>query len=341
MMQQSINKIFFFIFFAISFNNAPAIEVFTKAQEENFIQKYAHRYQIPEDYIRIVLHQATYEPASDQLKPPVSSIITIADSRRKWEHYRGQFIYPAMINTGARFMCVHKDAIRKAGIDFGVPPEIILGILGVETAYGKNVGHLKVLDVLATIAFNTLHRVHFFQDELAKYILMCYKNKWNPTAMKGSIDGAFGMAQFMPSSYLDYAISYTGEIPDLMIADDAIMSIGNYIKQHGWQKGAPVYLNVNTNPATCQQLNCPTQAIAYDLSTWLNSDIAIKRSFTIDPSNLSRVVSVTNLANHPAWLVLDNFFTIFSYNHSTYYALTIYQLGTSVVSRANELGCKL
>jgi membrane-bound lytic murein transglycosylase B len=337
-----LNRIFFIIYLILNLNNILAINVFTEAQSEKFIKKYSNKYDIPKDYIKMVLNQAVYEPNSDQLKPQAISVVTIANSHKSWEHYRSQFIYPAMINRGAKFMCIHKDALHKAENDYGVPPEVVIGILGVETAYGENVGHLNVLDVLTTISFNTSRRIDFFQNELAMYILMCYKNNWNPTTIKGSIDGAFGMAQFMPSSYIDFAVSYTaGTTPDLMIADDAIMSIANYMKQHGWKRGAPVYLNVNTNPATCQQLNCPTQAIAYNLSTWLEGNTVIKRSFAMDPSSLSKIVSVTNLANHPAWLVLNNFFTIFSYNNSTYYALTTYQLGTAVVARASELGCKL
>jgi membrane-bound lytic murein transglycosylase B len=244
-----------------------------------------------------------------------------------------------MINRGAQFMCAHREALRKSRNTYGVPSEVILGIIGVETAYGTNTGHYRVLDALTTVAFNSPRRVEFFQEELAKYLLMCYQNGWNPANMHGSIDGGFGIAQFMPSSYLDYAVSYSGDTPDLMIANDAIVSIGNYIKGHGWKSGEPVYLNVKHNNKTCQTLRCNNRELAYSIATWKQNGVTI-RSSAIDPSSMADLISFSNLAQNPAWLALDNFFVIFAYNHSNRYALVTYQLGQAVVAKAAKLGCR-
>jgi len=333
------NKLFFIAFLCLKITSVLATNIFTDSQEEKFVETYSVKYNIPKDYMKMVLKQAIYQPHSDQLKPLIPINIAALSSQKSWEHYRGQFIYPAMINKGAKFMCAHQDALHKAKSDYGVPPEVILGIIGVETAYGDNVGHDKVLDVLATITFNSHRRIDFFQEQLAKYILICYKNAWDPMTIRGSIDGAFGMAQFMPSSYIDYAVSYTNGTPNLMIADDAIVSIANYIKQHGWKKDEPVYLDVKNTAWACQKLSCNNRALTYHLSTWKQNGILVKDS-GINPSSMADLVSFSNLSNNPAWLVLNNFFAIFAYNHSNRYALTTYQLGVEVVARANQSGCK-
>lgn len=332
-------KLFFIIYLGINLTIAFAKNALTSEQVESFAAKYSDKHKIPKEYIKKTLGQAKFEPHSDQLKPATAKHDANLGSQTSWEHYRGQFIYPGMINKGAQFMCGHLGAIRKAKSDYGVPPEVILGIIGVETSYSENIGHTKVLDTLATIAFNSDRRVDFFQDELAIYILLCFKNGWDPTAMLGSIDGAFGITQFMPSSYLNYAVSYTKGIPNLMIADDAIVSIANYIKQHGWRSNEPVYLHVKQDALTCQKLNCNNRALAHPISIWKQNGVLVEK-LTVSINSMADLISFGNLARNPAWLALNNFFVIYSYNHSNRYALTTYQLGIAVVASAAKLGCK-
>ncbi len=331
-----MNKIIFIVCITLNLTYAFATEVFTDEQAEKFINTYSSKLNIPEKYMQKALDQAVFQQRSFQLQQPGRSS---KPTQKGWERYRRQFIYPAMINKGARFMCDHKDAFHQARDKYGVPPEVILGIIGVETAYGANTGHYRMLDALATVAFNSPRRVEFFQDELAKYLLMCYKNDWDPTEIKGSIDGGYGIAQFMPSSYLDYAVSYSGDTPDLMVANDAIVSIGNYIKGHGWKSGEPVYLNAKLNSKTCQTLRCNNRELAYSIATWKQNGVSA-RSAAIDSSSMADLISFGNLARNPAWLALDNFFVIFAYNHSNRYALVTYQLGQAVVARAAKNGCK-
>ncbi|MCE3268647.1 MAG: mltB [Burkholderiales bacterium] len=331
-----MKKLFFIVYISLHLIYAAAINVFTDEQKEAFIKTYSEKYNIPDDYIEKTLDMAIYQPNSYQLQQPGG---VAKASQKSWERYRNQFIYPAMINKGVSFMCAHQSALHRSRTRYGVPPEVILGIIGVETAYGGNTGHYRVLDALATIAFNSPRRVAFFQEELAKYILMCFQNRWDPKALYGSIDGGFGIAQFMPSSYLDYAVSYTNDSPNLMIADDAIISIANYIKQHGWKTGEPVYLHVKHTGKTCLKLNCNNKELVYSISTWRQNGVLVKSS-GIKPSSMADLISFSNLAVNPAWLALNNFFVIYSYNHSTRYALATYQLGQAVVAKAARVGCK-
>lgn len=330
-------KLIFIFYISLNIVNVFATDVFTNEQLEKFVDTYSIKYDIPASYIEKALEQAVFQPRSYQLQQPKGTS-TVAP-QKSWERYRRQFIYPAMINKGARFMCDHLGALHKSRSNYGVPPEVILGIIGVETAYGTNTGHYRMLDALATTAFNSPRRTDFFQDELAQYILMCYKNGWNPADMKGAIDGGFGIAQFMPSSYLDYAISYTDDIPNLMVADDAIVSIANYIKAHGWKSGEPVYLHVKHNGHTCLKLNCNNKELTYSLETWKKNGVSVPKT-GIKPSSMADLISFSNLSSNPAWLALNNFFVIYSYNHSSRYALATYQLGQAVVAKAAQSGCK-
>lgn len=332
-------KLFFIISMLTSSVPIFATEVFTDDQEETFVQTYSEKYNIPKHFIEKALEQAVYQPNSYQLQLPASGSAA-QPSLRSLERYKRQFIYPAMVNRGTQFMCDHKDALRKAKTTYGVPPEVILGIIGVETRYGVNTGHYRVLDALATIAFNAPRRVEYFQNELAAYLLMCYKNGWDPTTLYGSIDGGIGISQFMPSSYLDYAVSYTDDAPDLMLPNDAILSIANYIKQHGWKPDEPVYINIKYNPKTCQKLACNNRELTYPLSTWKQNGVNLQKS-PVHPSSMADLVSFGSVYNNPAWLALNNFFVIFAYNHSNRYALTTYQLGKIVVAKGNKLGCNI
>ncbi|MCC2644962.1 MAG: lytic murein transglycosylase [Burkholderiales bacterium] len=334
-----LSKLFFTIYISVYLTNVFAVNVFTKSQEARFVELYSTKYKIPKDYMKTVLQQAVFQPRSDLFKPHNASKDAALSTEASLLDYQKQFIYPAMINKGVRFMCKHKDAIRKANIEYGVPPEVILGIIGVETAYNENLGRFKVLDTLATIAFNSYRRTQFFQDELAKYILICYKNNWNPTAMRGSIAGAFGITQFMPSSYLNYAVSYTNSTPNLMLANDAILSIANYIKHHGWKHGEPVYLQAKYNTLTCQKLGCNNRALSHRVSSWKQAGVTVIDSAAINSSSMADLVTFSGPKNR-AWLALNNFFVIFGYNNSTRYVLTTYPLGVKVVASASKLGCK-
>lgn len=336
---KGISKVFFTAFLCLSSITVMAANAFTNEQEEKFIQTYSSKYNIPKKYMEKALEQAVYQPNSYRMQLP-SGGSAAGPNQKSWERYRQQFINPAMINKGAQFMCTHQGALHKAKIEYGVPSEVVLGIIGVETAYGGNTGHYRVLDALTTIAFNAPRRVDYFQDELAKYILMCYQNGWNPAALYGSIDGGFGIAQFMPSSYLDYAVSYTDDTPDLMKANDAIVSIANYIKEHGWKSGQPVYLKAIHNATTCKKLNCNNKTLTYPVSTWKQHGVIVHNPDGISTSSMADLISFSNLAKNPAFLALNNFYVIYSYNHSSRYALATYQLGQAVIAKAARLGCK-
>lgn len=310
--------------------------VFTEEQQEAFIQKYSLKYKLPPNYIKEVLAQAKFKQASYDSQQPHPEY---KGKPKSWAKYRRQFLNPTVINAGQRFMCGHRDALTKAQNRYGVPKEVIIGIIGVETSYGGFTGNFRVLDALATIAFSTPRRVDFFQNELAQYILMCYQYDLDPTSIKGSIDGGFGLSQFMPSSYIQFAVSSTDDTPNLYLADDAIMSVGNYLKEHHWQKGQPVYLNVTRTKQTCKQLECNKKDLAYSLAVFEKNGVKIKTKNELKPSTMADLIMLDDAYSNNALLALNNFYSIYSYNHSFKYSMAVYLLGKAVVSKVEKSGC--
>jgi membrane-bound lytic murein transglycosylase B len=207
--------------------------IFTDDQEDAFAQIYSSKYDIPERFIKQTLSQAVFQPRTYQLEQ-IHHVNTTEPQNIDSLNRRVR-VSQAMVHAGQKFMCQHQDALAKAKQMYGIPPNYIVGILGVETLYGRFVGNYRELDTLTTLAFNSPERTAFFQDELAQYLVMCYKNELDPTAMISSIDGGFGLSQFMPSSYNKFAVSTTRNAPNLFSANDAIMSVAHYLKEHNWK----------------------------------------------------------------------------------------------------------
>ena len=232
-----LSKQLFLGLFSISFiglATASPREIYTSDQEDKFVEKYSDKYDIPEKYMRNTLSLAVFQQKtynSEQrhhvtVNPPQSI------------SYRKVKVSPALVRAGQKFMCQHQKALAKAQETYGIPPSYIVGILGMETLYGRFVGNYRAIDTLTTLAFNSPERTDFFQDELAQFIVMCYKNDLKPTSIISSIDGGIGISQFMPSSYMKFAVSANDNVPDLFTPEDAIMSVAHYLKQHNWRTSA-------------------------------------------------------------------------------------------------------
>ncbi len=162
-----------------------------------------------------------------------------------WYDYRAIFMTQGRIDKGVAFWNAHEATFIRAQQQYGVPPQVILGILGVETEYGKYLGKYRVMDSLSTLAFNYPRRAAFFQDELEQYLLLTRDLNINPLDLDGSYAGAVGLPQFMPDSYRELAVSESGKSPDLWHnADDAILSIANYFHHKGWQANQPAAVRV-------------------------------------------------------------------------------------------------
>ncbi len=265
-----------------------------------------------------------------KINPKVLANITAPFEGQPWYQYRAYFLSSKRIQQGAAYWRKHKASLAKAEKKYGVPAEMIVAILGVETLYGTHQGAYPVLDSLATLAFDYPPRSRFFRKELTQYLLLSREQKFDPTKLKGSYAGAIGQPQFMPSSYRYYAVDSTGNgHKDLVhTPSDAIYSIANYFKRHGWRTGEPVALSAKANQNHFKLLLKKDYKPKYSLSEL--KDYGITPRVSTQTSRRASVFSLTGLHNTQYWLGFNNFYVITRYNSSKLYAMAVFELSQEI-----------
>lgn len=262
-------------------------------------------------------------------------IIELMDKQSKrlpWTDYRSRFVNEAKLSRGLRFWQDQEAALELARRRYGVPPEIIVAILGVETHYGKNKGSFGVLEALTTLAFQYPKRAELFRLELEHFLLLAMEEPLPLREPVGSYAGAMGIAQFMPGSYRRYAVDFDGDGRRDLFANeaDAIGSVANYLTAYGWQRGAPVAV-----PATLDARAKPTFDEAelttrIPLETLRESGVSAVGAFE---SSLAAIpLTLWNGDSSEFWLGFENFYVITRYNHSTYYAMAVFQLSQELLA---------
>ncbi len=246
-----------------------------------------------------------------------------------WSKYRAQFLTELHIESGTAFWRRHAQAFRQAEERYGVPSEYILGIMGVETIYGRNLGKDRVLDALTTLAFDYPRRSAYFTEELENFLVMVRDEGIDPMEPRGSFAGAMGLGQFMPGSFLKWAVdhNYDGR-RDLWNPDDAIGSIANYFSEHGWQRGEPVV----TQAIVQGEVSLPT---GYDKQYSLAELAAdgITPAIDVPADEKPSLLLLRGNSSDEYWLGLHNFFVITRYNHSTHYAMAVHELAQAIKRR--------
>lgn len=248
-----------------------------------------------------------------------------------WTRYRSQFLTEKHISTGAAFWSRHADALRRASARYGVSPEHIMGIMGVETVYGGNVGNHRILDALTTLAFDYPRRGAYFAEELENFLVMARTEGLDPSRPVGSYAGAMGLGQFMPSSFLRYAVDFDGDgRRNLWEAEDAIGSIANYFAGYGWRAGEPVVSPAIASGPDADQLEAGFDK-EYSLS-FLSSHGIRPASYYPGVESM-RLLRLRAADGDQYWLGYENFYVITRYNHSTNYAMAVHQLAEAVKQR--------
>ena len=246
--------------------------------------------------------------------------------RKPWQDYRALFVNREKITHGFRFWRNNAAKLAEARAKYGVPEEVIIAIIGIETHYGKNTGRFRVLEALTTLAFDYPKRSKMFRLELEHYLLLAREETMALATPRGSYAGAMGIAQFMPGSYRRYAIDFDGDGKrDLFEnASDAIGSVANYLTAHGWQRGEPVAVPANV------ERSAATSFEASKLSTRVRLDELKIRGVTVSgvyPGEKEAIpLALHNREGAEYWLGFDNFYVITRYNNSVYYAMAVYQL---------------
>lgn len=253
-----------------------------------------------------------------------------AEQSKTWKEYRPIFMVPLRIENGVKFWRENSAELERAEKEFGVPAEIIVAIIGVETSYGRNMGGYNVIDALSTLAFDYPPRAPFFRSELENYFLLTREQKHNPLDFKGSYAGAMGYGQFMPSSYRKWAVDFSGDgFTDIWkTPSDAIGSVANYFKEHGWKTGEPVTVEAHAadNMQAPQLNNIVPPTLTVD--QWREQ--GINPISWLPPTTRVIAFQFEGANGAEYWFGLQNFYTITRYNRSPMYAMAVYQLSQSI-----------
>ena len=256
-----------------------------------------------------------------------------AEKTKPWYDYRKIFLTDKRAREGVAFAQQNAETLTKVSDQTGVPASVITAIIGVETFYGRITGSYRVIDALATLAFDYPKRSPFFTRELQNFLVLAYETGKDPLALKGSYAGAMGYGQFMPSSYRAYAVDYDGDgVADIWTnADDAIASVANYFLRHGWEPGAPVIVPANYDGDSSEIFAGglkPEKTVGE-----LAEEGFAPRSAT-DISLVATPLRLEGSEGYEYWLCLENFYVITRYNHSAMYALSVWQLSLEIESLA-------
>ena len=257
----------------------------------------------------------------------------VPEQQRSWLRYRARFLNERRLSYGLKFWEQHGATLARAQALYGVPQEIIVAIIGVETEYGRNTGNFRVLEALATLAFDYPPRAPFFRSELEQFLLLARENGIEPLDYKGSYAGAIGIPQFMPSSQRRYAVDFDGDghIDLRGSATDAIGSVASFLSMHGWQPGSAIALPAGVDGDT-------RELVAAGIKPWLSlreiRDKGVQPLIADDAALADLPVALIDLVtpDQPTeyWLGFDNFYVITRYNRSSFYAMSVFLLAESL-----------
>ncbi|HTH75395.1 MAG TPA: lytic murein transglycosylase B [Trinickia sp.] len=311
-----------------------------------FIDDLVARYDFDPAALHTLFAGVNYSATAVKLVTPAPTPFV-----KNWHVYQARFLDPVRINAGVKFWRDNRAALERAYRQFGVPPEVIVGIIGVETIYGRYMGNFRVLDALTTLAFdypntpNRAEREMTFRKNLEDYLVWTRDAQIDPTTVLGSYTGAIGIPQFLPSSIVKYAVDFEGNKHiDLRTSQaDAIGSVANYLKENGWESGRPVVWRIAGDKGSqgiAQAAADGQPEPHWPLAQLLRAGMVLDESGLDTTSEASTPVTVIDLPT-PArpteyMLGLQNFYALTRYNRSFFYALAVYELGERVKGRMDE-----
>jgi membrane-bound lytic murein transglycosylase B len=317
-----IPRLFFALLFLLAVPCAYAAELPGIPQ---FIDEMVSKHQFKRAELVRVFHRARHRQA-------VIDAISIPSTIKPWTEYRASFVNSRRISGGLQFWLHYADVLQRAEKQYGVPQEIIVALIGVETAYGCNAGKYSALDALTTLAFDYPRRADFFRGELEQYLLLAREQGLDLFKVQSSYAGALGVPQFMPSSYRKYAVDFSGDGKIDLLHDpvDAIGSVANYLKQYGWLDGQLVAVHAGVG----EDNRVGDMAGAHTVAEWAAA--GLKPSPEIAASLQARLIGFTVADGKEFWLAFGNFDVITRYNNSDFYAMTVFQLAEALRDARNQ-----
>jgi len=318
----------------VAAEQAPDVVIYGSREDVmRFAADVAARRELDADATRAALSQAKFIPSvAKYIMPPP------AGTAKNWSAYHARFVEPVRLKAGAAFWAANEAWLRRAEERYGVPPEIIVGIVGVETIYGQQMGGFRIIDALATLSFDfpagRRDRSAFFRDELENYLVLCKQQRVDPLSWRGSYAGAIGMPQFMPSSVLKHAVDFDGDghIDLHQDAADVIGSVANFLANHGWQRGLPTRFAVDVPVDTTER----ALLLAPDILPTFTAQEFAAHGVVIDEAGKGyagklALIELQNGDAAPSYVAgTENFYAITRYNWSSYYAMAVMALGEAV-----------
>lgn len=271
-----------------------------------------------------------------EIKESILKAISRPAEGMPWHKYRKIFITDSRIHGGVKFWEDNAQALEKTAEKYGVPPEIIVAIIGVETLYGKHTGTYRVIDALSTLGFNYPKRSKFFLSELESFLLLCQMEKMDPIEPTGSYAGAMGLPQFMPSSFIAYAADFEDDDKKNIWSNpaDAIASVGNYFAKHHWKKDQPIAFPVTAKDE--QYKNSLTSGLKPDTTIEEIQKQNITLVDSLPPDTKVKLLAFEQPDTTDLWIGLHNFYVITRYNHSPLYAMAVYQLSQAILGAVRK-----
>ncbi len=300
----------------------------------DFIDQYSSKYHVDKNQVSCLFKKISLNHTAIRLMKPSTSGKT-----RNWQTYRARMIEPVRVAAGVRFWNTYEKYLDKAEKKYGVPAYIIVGILGIETIYGRDTGRFRTLDALTTLAFyypdapNRASRQEFFRKELEQFLLLATQNKIDPLSIYGSYAGAIGWPQFMPGSVRAYAVDFDGDGKiDLENSPiDAIGSVANFLKQHGWKTGHPVIFPAEADMDCPLPITLFNQGLKATYSLKELDNQCISTELNTPNDYVYGLIDLQNGKSSTEYRIgTDNFFAITQYNRSYFYAMSVIELGKKV-----------
>ncbi len=315
-------------------DKAPDVVIYGSREDVmRFAADVAQRRELDADATRAALAQSKFIPSvAKYIMPPP------AGTAKNWTAYRARFIEPVRLKAGAAFWATNDAWLRLAEERYGVPPEIVVGIVGVETIYGQQMGGFRIIDALATLSFDfptgRRDRSAFFREELENYLVLCKQQGVDPLSWRGSYAGAIGMPQFMPSSILQHAVDFDGDghIDLHNSAADVIGSVANFLARHGWQRGLPTRFDVDVPVDTSERalLLAPDILPSFSALEFSQHGAVLDEAGKAYAGKLA-LIELQNGDAAPSYVAgTENFYAITRYNWSSYYAMAVMALGETV-----------
>ena len=307
----------------LSVSQAAAIDV-DRPDVKAFIDQMVAEHDYDREQLRDILG------AAETKKSILEAIARPAERTKTWGEYRVIFLTKERINAGATFWEEHRDVLEDIETRSGVPIEILVGIIGVETYYGRITGGHRVLDALATLAFYYPPRSKFFRSELEHFLLLVREEKMQATDAFGSYAGAMGRPQFMPSSYRAYAVDSTGDGKRDIWNNwkDVAGSIANYFNAHGWRTGEEVASRATIGSRWSGPF--PKNILKPEKTVESLSQMGVMFTTALPGKSASQLLTLQGADGNEHWVGFHNFFVITRYNHSVMYGLAVHQLGQEI-----------